>query len=64
MTYILSDEQYENLRDYFELAMTAMSDDEQAELIFKELPLRDMLRQLRPASNDELRPSGGVSSPE
>jgi hypothetical protein len=53
MTYILSDEQYENLRDYFELAMTAISDDEQHELVFMEKPLREMLRQLRPEVNSD-----------
>lgn len=56
MTYILSDEQYENLRDYFELAMTAISDDEQHELVFMEKPLREMLRQLRPEVNSDNLP--------
>lgn len=60
MTYILSDEQYKNLRDYFELALTAISNDDQANLIFMEPGLRDMLRQLRPASNDAFLPSEGA----
>lgn len=50
MTYVLSDEQYEELRSYFELSLTAMSDEEQADLVFREKPLRDMLRNLSPES--------------
>ena len=50
MTYELTDEQYQSLLAYFELAKTAMSDDEQAELIVMEKPLRDMLRALQPTA--------------
>jgi hypothetical protein len=56
MSYILSDDQYETLRNYFELAMTAISDDEQHELVFMEKPLREMLRQLRPEVNSDNLP--------
>jgi hypothetical protein len=56
MSYILSDDQYETLRNYFELAMTAISDDEQHELVFMEKPLREMLRQLRPEVNSDSLP--------
>jgi len=59
MSYILTDEQYQNLRKYFELALTAISNDEQEELVFMEKPLRDMLRQLRPAVNEEFLPPDG-----
>jgi len=34
------------LKDYFDLAMTAISDDEQAELVFMEPALRNMLRDI------------------
>jgi hypothetical protein len=56
MSYILSDDQYETLRNYFELAMTAISDEEQHELVFMEKPLREMLRQLRPEVNSDNLP--------
>lgn len=48
MTYVLTDEQYADLCAYFEFALTAISDEEQAELVHMELPLRDMLRSLKP----------------
>ena len=44
MAYLLTDEQFKALKDYFDLAMTAISDDEQAELVFMEPALRNMLR--------------------
>ena len=44
--YVLTQEQYESLVEYFDTALTAISDEEQAELVFMEKPLRDMLRGL------------------
>ena len=42
----LTDEQYTALLEYFELSLTAVSDEEQEDLVFREKPLRDMLRSL------------------
>ena len=47
--YVLTEEQFGYLRDYFELALTAVTDEEQDELVFMEKPIRDMLRDLTPA---------------
>lgn len=47
--YVLSEVQMRALREYFELAMTAISDEEQHRLVFMEKPLRDMLRDLEPS---------------
>ena len=51
MTYILTDEQFKSLKDYFELAMTAISNDEQDELLKMEPGLRAMLRALNSSSS-------------
>lgn len=45
--YTLTESQFEQLHAYFELALTAISDQEQDELVLREKPLRDMLRQVR-----------------
>lgn len=45
--YTLTAGQFQQLQSYFELALTAISDDEQDELVHREKPLRDMLRQVR-----------------
>ena len=47
----LTDAQYSSLREYFELALTAISDEEMSDLVFLEKPLRDMLRSLSPESS-------------
>lgn len=48
MPVTLTDEQYKSLLAYFDLARTAISDEEQYELIIMEPGLRDMLRSLTP----------------
>lgn len=53
MSYILTNEQYARLSEYFELALSAISDDEQMRLLSMEPGLRDMLRQLRKPSPNE-----------
>lgn len=45
--YTLTEGQFQQLQAYFELALTAISDEEQDELVNREKPLRDMLRQVR-----------------
>lgn len=45
--YTLTEAQFELLTEYFELAMTAISDDEQETLVFMEGPIRDMLREVK-----------------
>ena len=45
--YELTDEQLDMLSEYFELALTAISDDEQTRLVGMELPIRNMLRGIR-----------------
>jgi hypothetical protein len=47
MTYVLTNEQFAQLEAYFELARTAISDEEQYELIVMEPALRDMLIAVR-----------------
>lgn len=47
MSYVLEDEEFEALQKYFEVSLVAFSDDEMAELVFMEKPLRDMLRAIR-----------------
>lgn len=47
MTYTLTNEQFAQLETYFDLARTAVSDEEQYELIVMEPSLRDMLIQVK-----------------
>ena len=47
--YRLEDEQFEALVAYFELSLTALSDEEFVSLLSMEEPLRDMLLTLIPA---------------
>lgn len=46
--YSLTEEQYEALRSYFELSLTATTREDDIELISMEPGLRDMLRGLTP----------------
>lgn len=45
--YTLTKEQFETLLAYFERATTAVSNEEVAELLRMDTPLRDMLRAMR-----------------
>lgn len=47
MPYTLTDSQFAQLEGYFELARTAISDEEQYELIVLEPGLRDMLIEVK-----------------
>jgi len=47
MAVTLTDEQFDRIQEYFEFALVAMSDEEQADLVFMEGPLRDMLREVK-----------------
>jgi hypothetical protein len=47
MNVELTVEQFDAIQKYFEFSLLAMSDDEQAKLVFMEKPLRDMLRGIR-----------------
>jgi hypothetical protein len=47
-TYSLTGDQYEGLLAYFELSLTAISDDEFGDLLISEKPIRDMLLELQP----------------
>lgn len=51
MPVTLTDEQYQELLAYFDLARTAISDEEQYELVVMEPRLRDMLRGLTSSTN-------------
>ena len=46
MPYLLTDEQFKALSEYFELAFTAVTNEEQEELVFREYPCRDIMRSL------------------
>lgn len=46
MTYILTDEQFEDLLDYFEKSTTAISNEEIGDLLDRDLPLLAMLREI------------------
>lgn len=45
--YELTEEQFDAISEYFEFALTAISDEEQADLVFMETPIRDMLREIK-----------------
>lgn len=45
--YELTEDEFEAITEYFELALTAISDDEQEKLVALEFPLREMLRDIR-----------------
>lgn len=47
MSYRLTDEQFETVLSYFEDSLTVVTDDEQAELVFREGPIRDLLREIK-----------------
>lgn len=47
MPYTLTDQEFGRLEAYFHLAMTAISDEEQYELIIMEPGLRDMLKEIK-----------------
>lgn len=48
MTFTLSNEQFADLSEYFELALVATTQEEDVELVAAEPRLRDMLRGLIP----------------
>lgn len=47
MSYTLTDDEFRQITEYFELALTVISDEEQVELVLREKPLRDMLRDIK-----------------
>jgi hypothetical protein len=63
MSYTLTDEEFDALHAYFELALTVITDDEQAELVFMEKPLRDMLRDIKDAHRGTLRDDPSTTDP-
>lgn len=61
MEIVLTVDQFEKLEEYFEYALVAVTDEEQAELVFLEKPLRDMLRSIRAAHGQILESSPSIS---
>lgn len=48
MEYTLTEEQYETLKAYFELALTAISSEDDVELVSMEPKCREIMRGLVP----------------
>lgn len=57
----LTEQQFQLLKDYFETALTAISDEEQAELVFMEKPLRDMLREVSLSQHETHEDGAGMT---
>lgn len=45
--FVLTKEEFYTVLQYFEDSMTAISDEEQMELVFREGPIRDLLREIK-----------------
>jgi hypothetical protein len=45
--FVLTKEEFYTVLRYFEDSLTALSDEEQTELVFREGPIRDMLREIK-----------------